>query len=127
GERLGEDPGLIIDFIGDGLRSLGRGSMGPWDRSIGPRWTRVAKRISVPPGTNEAIMSVGLLGATGVLEVDGMTFELIPRGGAETTDLVVNGEFELGDPDPEGWMVDNGAHRTFPGLQSQSALELTRS
>jgi hypothetical protein len=127
GERLGEDPGLIIDFIGEGLRTLGRGSMGPWNPSSGPRWIRVAKRISVPAGTNEAIMSIGLLGATGVLEVDAMTFELIPRGGAETTNLITNGDFELGDPEPSSWLVDGGAHRVFPGLRSDSALELNKA
>ncbi|HMB02547.1 MAG TPA: hypothetical protein VKP69_02270 [Isosphaeraceae bacterium] len=127
GERLGEDPGLIIDFIGDDLRTLGRGTMGPWAASSGPRWTRVAKRISVPRGTNEAILSLGLLGATGVLEVDGMTTDLVPRGGTETTNLVNNADFELGDPAPEGWVVDHRAHRVSPGFQSSSALELSES
>ena len=127
GERLGEEPGLLIDFIGDGLRSLRRGTLGPWDPAIGPRWTRVAKRIPIPHGSREAIMSIGLLGATGVLEVDGMTFDLVPRGGTETTNLVHNGDFELGDPEPEGWTVDNGARRVFPGFDSPSALELAKS
>ena len=57
---------------------LRRGLLGPWTRSVGTSWTRVAKRIPVPPGTHDAIMSVGLLGATGVLEVDGLTIDLIP-------------------------------------------------
>ena len=62
-------------------------------------------------------MSVGLLGATGVLDVDGLTIDLVPVGGAETTNLVVNGDFELGDPDPAGWIVDGGAQRVFPGSE----------
>ena len=44
-------------------------------------------------------MSVGLLGATGILDVDGLTIDLVPVGGGRTTNLVVNGDFELGDPD----------------------------
>lgn len=129
GERLGEDPGLIIDFLGDGLRALRRGAMGPWTKSVGPRWTYLSKRIPVAPGTRDAIMSIGLLGATGVLEVDGISFELIPVGGKETTNLVNNGGFELGDPDPTFWIVDNssGAYRVSPGHNSTTALELSKS
>jgi hypothetical protein len=127
GERLGEDPGLLIDFLGDGLRTLRRGLLGPWNKSIGPHWTRVAKRIPVPPGTRDAIMSIGLIGATGVLEIDGMTIDLVPVGGQETTNLVINGDFELGDPTPFGWGAEGGAHRTFPGFNSDSAVELAHA
>ena len=42
------------------------------------RWTRVVKRIPVPPGTKDAIMSVGLMGATGTLDIDGLTVDLVP-------------------------------------------------
>ena len=31
GERGGEEPSLLIDFLGDGLRHLSRGTMGPVD------------------------------------------------------------------------------------------------
>ncbi len=126
GQRTGEEPSLLIDFLGDELRALGRGSLGPWTHSVGNRWTRVVKRFAVPPGTKDAIMSVGLLGATGTLDIDGLTFELVPVGGAPTTNLVVNGDFELGDPAPTSWMVEREARRVFPGFQSAAALELTR-
>ncbi len=128
GERLGEDPGLIIDFLGEGLRAQRRGALGPWTNSVvGTRWTHVAKRIPVPPGTRDAIMSVGLLGATGVLEVDGITFDLVPVGGQESSNLINNGGFELGDPAPNFWVTENGAHRSSPGFNSNSSLELTKS
>src|SRR4051812_34562667 len=125
GERLGEDPGLVIDFLGEQLRTASRGALGPWPKlnDVG-RWTRVAKRIAVPPNTLDAIISIGLLGATGVMDVDGLTIDLVPKGGAETTNLVVNGDFELGDPDPSSWMVDGGAHRVSPGLRSSTCVEL---
>ena len=45
-------------------------------------------------------MSVGLMGATGTLDFDGLTVDLIPVGGEDSTNLVVNGGFELGDPAP---------------------------
>ena len=130
GERTGEDPGLIIDFLGDKLRQTTRGTLGPWtlkEFDTGKRWTRVAKRIPIPPATRDAIMSVGLLGATGVLDIDGLTFDLIPVGGSETVNLVRNPDFELGDPDPDGWNADDGAHRGFPGFRSSAALELAKA
>ncbi|WP_237170529.1 hypothetical protein [Paludisphaera borealis] len=127
GERMGEEPSLMIDFLGDELRTLSRGLMGPWTHAVGDRWTRVAKRIAVPPGTHDAIMSVGLLGASGTLDVDGLTFDLIPRRPTEATNLVVNGDFELGDPAPTYWVVNGEAHRTFPGHDSASAVELSKS
>jgi hypothetical protein len=126
GERLGEDPGLVIDFIGDLLRTQNRGSMGPWPKVSPGTWTRVARRIAVPPGTQDAIISVGLLGATGVMDVDGLTIDLVPVGGTETTNLVVNGDFELGDPDPASWLVDHGAQRVMGRSPAGAALELGR-
>lgn len=132
GERVGEEPGLMIDFFGPKLRQTTRGTLGPWNvrtfhNYAGPRWYHVAKRIPVSPETLEAIMSVGLIGATGVLDIDGMTIELIPVGGQTTTNLVKNGDFELGDPEPFGWSADTGAHRSVPGYRSSTSLELTRS
>src|SRR5262249_27232974 len=71
---------------------------------------------------------VGLLGATGTLDIDGLTVELVPTGGSETTNLVVNGDFELGDPAPAYWIVDKEARRVFPGNhRSAAALELARA
>ena len=130
GERSGEDPGLIIDFLGDQLRHQTRGSLGPWTTKTmggGPRWTRVVKRVPIPPGARDAIMSVGLLGATGVLDIDGLTLELVPIGGEPTTNLARNPGFEFGDPEPSGWTPDSGARRAFPGYRSSSCLELARA
>jgi hypothetical protein len=86
----------------------------------------VAKRIAVPPGTQDAIISVGLLGATGVMDVDGLTLDLVPVGGSPTTNLVVNGDFELGDPEPASWLVDHGAQRVLGRSPAGAALELGR-
>jgi len=125
GERLGDDPSLVIDFIGDPLqlRAVRRGSLGPW-KTIGRDWTRVSKRLAIPPDTRLAILSTGLLGATGVVEVDNLTIDLVPVGGKATDNLALNGDFELGDPEPAQWILDRGAHRVFPGHRSDSAIEL---
>ena len=56
-----------------------------------------------------------------------MTIDLVPVGGKMTTNLVSNGDFELGDPDPASWLVDHGAKRVSPGFKSYSAVELKAS
>ena len=127
GERLGDEPGLLIDFLGDQLRAVRRGTLGPWTKTVGPSWTRVVKRFSIPPTTRDAILSVGLLGATGLLDVDELSIELIPAGSTVGTSLIVNGGFELGDPAPASWVAENGARRAFPGYESAACVELTRS
>lgn len=125
GERSGEDCGLMIDFLGDGLAELARGNMGPWNDAIGPGWVHMLRRISVPEGTHDAIMTLGLLGAAGTLEVDGLTIEPVARGGSpQTTDLVVNGGLERADPSPIGWTLEDGARRVMGGDRSDAALEL---
>ena len=127
GERQGEEPSLLIDFIGADLLTVGRGTMGPWTHTVGTKWTRVVKRIPVPPGARDAIMSVGLLGAKGIMDIDGLTVELVPVGEDTSTNLVVNGDFELGDPAPTYWIVNNDAHRVFPGHRSSAAAELSKT
>ncbi len=128
GERVGDDPGLMIDFLGDGLKAQRRGIMGPWtNKLLGSKWVHVAKRIAVPPGTRDAIMSIGLLGAIGTLEVDDLSIELVPVGGSPSNNLIVNGGFELGEAAPAGWVLDKNAIKITPGYQSNTAIELKSS
>lgn len=47
---------------------LGETGLGPWQRSFG--WQLMTTRIAVPPKTREAILRVGMFGATGELWVD---------------------------------------------------------
>ena len=78
-----------------------RGDDGPLDaRRSATAGLRVAKRIPVPPDTLDAIMSVGLMGATGVLDFDGLTIDLVPRGGTPTTNLVAQRRLRAGRPRP---------------------------
>ena len=50
GERLGDEPSVVIDFLSDPLqlKTVRRGVLGPW-KTVGPTWTRVAKRLPIPP------------------------------------------------------------------------------
>ena len=129
GERVGEDPGLAIDFLDEGLRATNRGTLGPWTRStIGEdRWVHVARKINVPPQSRDALMTLGLLGATGTLDVDGLTITLIPVGSAPTDELMLNGGLELANPTPTYWSLTGGARLVFPGADSDTALELGRA
>ena len=125
GEREGDEPGTDDRLPGrSSSATCRRGVFGPWTHTVRDRWTRVAKRIPVPPGTKDAIMSVGLMGATGTLDFDGLTVDLIPVGGERQTNLVVNGGFELGDPGPASWIAEGDARRVFPGNRSSAAAEL---
>ena len=125
GERLGEEASLQISFLGEKLVGTGQGYIGPWNHALGAGWVRVAKRIAVPRGTRDAILTVGLLGAIGTLEIDGLTITEVPAGGAESSNLILNGDFELGDHVPTSWTVEESVRRCFPGRQSPSALELS--
>ncbi len=127
GERLGEDPGLMVDMLGEDLRSTARPMLNFDPKELGEGWVRISKRLPVPPETRDAILTVGLLGATGRLDIDGLTFEEIPVGGSSTTNLILNGSFEQGTRAPDHWIVENGARRIHPGHRSDSALELFRS
>src|SRR5262249_27763601 len=124
GEREGTLPGLVIEFISTQAHSVSRGSLGPWRHLAGNNWTRVKKRMAVPPDTREAIMSIGLLGATGILDVDGLTVELIDVDAAISTNMLVNGDLELGDPAPFCWSTEKDARRVFPGFNSSACVEL---
>ena len=125
GERLGEDASLQIDLLGDKLASVGRGYLGPWNHALGTAWVRVARRIAVPSGTRDAILTVGLLGASGSLEIDGLTITEVPVGGGETSNLILNGDFELGNPAPTFWTLEGDVKRSFPGRASASAVEIS--
>lgn len=126
GEHVGEDPGLMIDFLGADLQSTARGQLGPFVETDG-EWLHWKRRIPVPPATRDAIMTVGLLGATGTLDIDGLTIVQVPRAATSTTNLVVNGDLEFGGAKPDHWIVESGAVRDSPGNQSEAALRLSGS
>lgn len=128
GERLGELPALLLDLLGDDIKRVGRRTLGPWSQEeTGNGWLHVSRRVSVPPETREGILTIGLLGATGTLDFDELTLETTPIGGEATTNLVRNGDLELGDPAPAGWVLEGSARRVSPGHRSSASVELARS
>ncbi|MHC4875946.1 MAG: protein-L-isoaspartate(D-aspartate) O-methyltransferase [Planctomycetota bacterium] len=77
GSKSYERPALVIHFYDKVRRSLGEGVVGPWLRRND--WGRFGRRIPVPPATREAIVRVGLNGATGVMSIDDVKLSFVPK------------------------------------------------
>ncbi len=77
GEKPFDRPAMVIHFYDQVRRSLGEGIVGPWLRR--GDWERLGRRIPVPPGTREAIVRIGLNGATGSMSIDDLKLSFIPR------------------------------------------------
>ena len=70
-------PGLVVRFFNDERSRSQNGQMGPW-KTNGP-WRRVEGTIAVPVWAREAIVQIGLLGATGRLDLDAVSVTGIGR------------------------------------------------
>ena len=70
-------PGLVVRFFNDERSRSVSGQVGPW-KDNGP-WRRVEGTVTVPVWAREAILQVGLLGATGRLDVDDVRVSAIAR------------------------------------------------
>jgi protein-L-isoaspartate(D-aspartate) O-methyltransferase len=68
GPKPFQKPGLVIHFYDSARRPIGEGVLGPWIGSS--RWQFQSKAIRVPAQAREAILRIGLNGATGTLSVD---------------------------------------------------------
>ena len=77
GEKTFDRPAMVIHFYDQVRRSLGEGVVGPWLRRSD--WERLGRRIPVPPGTREAIVRIGLNGATGSMSIDDVKLSFVPR------------------------------------------------
>ncbi len=68
GQDLRQQPMLAITFYDDRRGTAAQGSVGPWRGTFD--WRQQSAVIPVPPRAREAIVRIGLLGATGTLSVD---------------------------------------------------------
>lgn len=66
-------PGICVQFFDEKRSRTSRDRIGPWKGSFD--WKEVQGSISVPLWANEAILQIGLLGATGRLDVDDISIE----------------------------------------------------
>ncbi len=69
GRQSSDRPSLVLYFFDPKRLPIGRAVIGPW-RSDAPEWTATGDRIPIPSRTREAILQIGLNGATGTLCVD---------------------------------------------------------
>jgi protein-L-isoaspartate(D-aspartate) O-methyltransferase len=63
-------PALIVTFYDDRRAAIDNAQIGPWTGSFG--WRREHEEIPVPLAAREAIVRIGLHGATGRLELDAL-------------------------------------------------------
>ena len=61
-------PQIAVTFFDENRGALFTRWLGPWQGSL--PWRQVSGRMQVPPATREAILRIGLFGATGELDVD---------------------------------------------------------
>ncbi|MEZ6068361.1 MAG: hypothetical protein R3B90_22200 [Planctomycetaceae bacterium] len=73
-----ERPGLSIHYFDARRLPLGVAQIGPWVTET-PDWTQVRNQLTVPRGCQEAILQVGLNGATGTLCLDDLKLQPQPR------------------------------------------------
>lgn len=70
-------PGLLVRFFNEERSRSSNGRVGPW-KGNGP-WRRVEGTVTVPVWAREAIVQIGLFGATGRLDVDNVSVAGTPR------------------------------------------------
>jgi protein-L-isoaspartate(D-aspartate) O-methyltransferase len=68
GETHEQQPVLAITFYDDNRTPMGYTWIGPWSDTFG--WKQVTETIRVPPKAREAIIQIGLGGATGEISFD---------------------------------------------------------
>lgn len=73
GQNPTQLPLIGLSLYDENRALLGETGLGPWQGSFG--WQLKATRIAVPPRTREAILRVGMFGATGELWVDDLRLE----------------------------------------------------
>jgi protein-L-isoaspartate(D-aspartate) O-methyltransferase len=79
--RFGADPiakpMLVIHFYDQARKEIDTQAIGPWQREVD--WELVGRTIPVPKEAREAIVRIGLNGATGRLDIDHIRFRPQPR------------------------------------------------
>ena len=71
GPKSYQKPQLVVHFYNAARRPIEDRIVGPWSGSSD--WQRKSATVSVPPSAREAVVRIGLNGATGTLWVDEVT------------------------------------------------------
>lgn len=73
GQNASQLPALVIAFYDENRGVLGEEVVGPWQGTF--PWTAQSARVPVPAKAREAIVRIGLLGATGEMSFDNVRVE----------------------------------------------------
>ena len=74
-------PAIVVSFYDENRSLLGERGIGPW--SGDSDWQEESSRFRVPIRTREAILRIGLFGATGRMDVDNVKIESAKLDGAK--------------------------------------------
>ncbi len=77
GQSPEELPGVILSFYDEKRVPLGETGLGPWRGTFD--WQTESRQIRVPPKAREAILRIGLLGATGEISFDAIEFAPVQK------------------------------------------------
>ncbi len=70
-------PAIVVRFFDQQRSRSAQAHVGPWRGTFA--WKRVDGVVSVPSWAREAILQIGMLGATGRFEVDDVRIDPIGR------------------------------------------------
>lgn len=76
GQNMRQLPAVVICFYDENRAAIGEAGLGPWRGTFD--WQSEIRRIAVPRKAREAVLRIGLLGATGELAFDDL--KLAPAG-----------------------------------------------
>lgn len=72
-----QQPGILVNFYDENRATAAQNVIGRWRGSFA--WQRETALIDVPPKTREAIICIGLMGATGSIEFDDIQIKPVAR------------------------------------------------
>jgi protein-L-isoaspartate(D-aspartate) O-methyltransferase len=75
GPQRNQSPGAVITFYDERRAAVGETSLGQLFGTF--EWQEVARSVSVPVRAREAVIRIGLLGATGELSLDHLGVEAV--------------------------------------------------
>jgi protein-L-isoaspartate(D-aspartate) O-methyltransferase len=79
GQSKDDLPLASISFFDENRALMGRDWIGPWSGTFD--WRRQSERFRIPPQCREAIVHIGLFGATGELDIDSLELQAIDPSG----------------------------------------------
>lgn len=77
GPRKFEKPGCFVHFFDADRKPMAQEVVGPWQGTFD--WKQISTTVHVPPKAREAVVRLGLNGATGRLDLDDLRLEAEPR------------------------------------------------